>query len=171
MKICCLRATVYTDTGFINTKSLKQNTCYQGYSCENFIHIDPMRGRKESGDSLFFFATDIGAPALLILENVIKLLCLIILLLHKPVSCILDNYQANHTHNDKTNLNSKLASWNVDGKVEWLPTEPSSFSGVILLFYKSWILSMIACGKDGITGIEKVAGDTVDIMKWLNFFI
>ena len=74
MKIYHLWATVYTDTGFINIKSLKQKTCYQGYSCENFIHIDPMRDRKEARDSLFCFTTDVSAPAELILVDAYDLL-------------------------------------------------------------------------------------------------
>ena len=53
LKICCLRATVYTDTGFINTRSLAQNTCYLGYSAKNFIRIIPMRdAKKETPNSL-----------------------------------------------------------------------------------------------------------------------
>ena len=37
------------------------------------------------------------------------------------------------------------------------------------LVYEARILSMIACGKDDIPGIEKVTGDTVDITEWLDF--
>ena len=61
-----LRASVYTDTGFINVKSLAQNTCYQGYSAENFVYIDPMRDRKDCTDSLMNFAHSVGAPAQII---------------------------------------------------------------------------------------------------------
>ena len=50
LKIRRLRAICYTDTGFINVKSLAQNTCYQGYSAENFIYIDPMRDRTDCAD-------------------------------------------------------------------------------------------------------------------------
>ena len=57
---------MYTDTGFIKTKSLAQNTCYQGYSSENFIKIIPMRDQKDAPDSLLAFAHDVGAPAELI---------------------------------------------------------------------------------------------------------
>ena len=69
LKIRCLRATVYTDTGFIKTKSLAQNTCYQGYSSENFIKIIPMRDQKEAPDSLLTFTHDVGAPAELISDH------------------------------------------------------------------------------------------------------
>ena len=66
LKICCLKATVFTDTGFINRTSLAQNTCYQGYFGENFIKIIPTRDQKDAPDSLLAFAHDVGTPAELI---------------------------------------------------------------------------------------------------------
>ena len=74
LKIRRLRATVYTDTGFIKTKSLAQNTCYQGYSSENLIKIIPMRNQKEAPDSLLIFVHDVGAPAELISDYVAMLI-------------------------------------------------------------------------------------------------
>ena len=62
LKICWLKATVFTDTGFINRTSLAQNTCYQGYSAKNFIKSIPMRDRKDAPDSLLAFVHDVGAP-------------------------------------------------------------------------------------------------------------
>ena len=69
LKVCRLRTTFYTDTGFINVKSLTQNTCYQGYSTENFIYIDPMRKEKNCADSLLNFVNSIGAPAEMISDS------------------------------------------------------------------------------------------------------
>ena len=66
LKICRLKATVFTDTDFINRTSLAQNTCYQGYSAKRFIKIIPMRDRKDVSDSLLAFAHDVGDPAELI---------------------------------------------------------------------------------------------------------
>ena len=43
LKICQLKTTIFTDTGFISTKSLAQNTYYQGYFAENFVYIIPMK--------------------------------------------------------------------------------------------------------------------------------
>ena len=36
-KINRIRASVFTDTCFVNVKLMRQNTCYQGYSCDNLI--------------------------------------------------------------------------------------------------------------------------------------
>ena len=37
------------------------------------------------------------------------------------------------------------------------------------LVYEAEILSIIARGKDGVPGLEKIRGDIVDIMKYLDF--
>jgi hypothetical protein len=64
-----LQASIYYDTGFINTTSIKQNTCYQGFSSENFIHIVPMKKQTEAGEALTDFAHDVGAPAEIITDR------------------------------------------------------------------------------------------------------
>ena len=66
LKVCCLKATVFTDTGYINRTSLAQNTYYQGYSAEHFIKIIPMKDQKDAPDSLLAFAHDVGAHVELI---------------------------------------------------------------------------------------------------------
>ena len=73
-KIHRLCASCYTDTGFINVKSLAQNTCYQGYSAENFIYIDPMRDRTDCADSLMNFVNTVGAPAELVSDHAAMLI-------------------------------------------------------------------------------------------------
>ena len=69
LKIRCLKATVFTDTSFINRTSLAQKKCYQGYFAENFIKIIPMRDQRDAPDSLLAFANDVGAPAELISDH------------------------------------------------------------------------------------------------------
>ena len=169
MKIRRLRATVYTDTGFINIKSLKQKTCYQGYSCENFIHIDPLRDRKEAGDSLFRFAKDVGAPAELISDNASELLGF-----NSTFA-----KQARFLHIRQSGCETKTQRQNrfelETGilKRQWKSRMATNRAAKRLwdfcLVYEARILSMIARGKDGIPGIEKVTGDTVDITEWLDF--
>ena len=40
--------------------------------------------------------------------------------------------------------------------------------GTVLL-YKAQIISIIAKGKNGVPGLEKMTGDTVDITEYLDF--
>ena len=49
LKVRRLKATVFTDTGFINRKSLARNVCYQGFSAENFICIILMKDVGREG--------------------------------------------------------------------------------------------------------------------------
>ena len=51
---------MFTDTGFINRKSLAGNVCYQNYFTENFICIISMKDRKDAVDSLVTFAHNVG---------------------------------------------------------------------------------------------------------------
>ena len=69
LKILHLQTRVYTDTVFINVKSLAQNTCYQGYSVENVVYVDSMRDMKDYAESFMNFAHSVGAPAEIILDS------------------------------------------------------------------------------------------------------
>ena len=171
LKIRWLRDTVYTDTGFINARSLAQNTCYQGYSTENFIQIYPMSDEKECGDSLMQFAQDVGAPA----ENISDGAPLLIgrasnfakklrFLNIKQSSCEPNSQRQNNFEGDtrllKRRWKNRMATNNCPKRV-W------DYS----LVYEAQILYIIARGKDGIPGLEKVTGDTVDITEYLDFGI
>ena len=74
LKIYQLKATVFTDTGFINRTSFAQNTCHQGYSAEKFIKIILMRDRKDTPNSLMAFEHDVGAQAELISDHAAMLI-------------------------------------------------------------------------------------------------
>ena len=169
LKICRLKATVFTDTGFINRTSLAQNTCYQGYSAENFIKIIPMRDQKDALDSLLAFVHDVGAPTELILDHAAMLIgpqCEYAkqarFLNIKQSSCE-PHTQRQNCLEDETRLlkrrwknrmatnNTLLQAWD------------------FALVYESEILSMIARGDDLIPGLEKITGETVDITEYLDF--
>ena len=63
LKMWWLKATLISDRGFMNVQSLCQNTCYQGYSLQNFVHIHLMHNQKEKGYYCMDFAHDIRALA------------------------------------------------------------------------------------------------------------
>ena len=50
MKVRRSKVFVYSDTGFVKVASLKQHTCYQGYSLESFVYIHPMPKQTEARD-------------------------------------------------------------------------------------------------------------------------
>ena len=169
LKLRLLKATVYTDTGFIKTKSLAQNTCYQGYSSENFIKIIPMRDQKEAPDSLLSFAHDVGAPAELISDHANLLVgpqCEFAkkarFLNIKQTSC--EPYTQRHNNFEGENRLLKRR-WKNQMATNNTPLRMWDYA----LVYESEILSMIPCGDDLIPGLEKITGETVDITEYLGF--
>ena len=169
LKIRRLRATVYTDTGFINTKSLAQNTCYQGYSSDNFIKIIPMRDQKDAPDSLLAFAHDVGAPAELISDHAAMLIgpqCEYAkkarFLNIKQSSC-----EAHTQRHNKFEGETRLLKRRWKNRMATNDTPLRAWD--YALVYESEILSMIARGDDLIPGLEKITGETVDITEYLDF--
>ncbi len=58
-----LNVTIYTDTFFSKTKSLKGNTCCQLFTDgKGFIHSIPMKSKKNAGKALREFIQDFGIP-------------------------------------------------------------------------------------------------------------
>ena len=169
LKIRRLKATVFTDTGFINRTSLAQNTCYQGYSAEKFIKIIPMRDKKDAPYSLLAFAYDVGAPAELISDHAVMLVgpqCEYVkqarFLNIKQSSC--EPYtQRQSGFEGETRLLKR--HWKNRMATNNTPLKAWDFA----LVYESEILSMIAQRDDLIPGLEKITGETVDIIEYLDF--
>ena len=169
VRICQLKATVFTDTGFINRTSLAQNTCHQGYSAEKIIKLIPMRDRKDAADSQLAFVHNVGAPAELISDNVAMLVgpkCEYAMqarfLNIKQSSCEPYTQRQNefegetrllkcHWKNQMATNNTLLRAWDY------------------ALVYELEIVSMIAQGDNLIPGLEKITGEIVDITNYLDF--
>ena len=164
-----LKANVFSDTGFINVKSLRQNMCYQGYSLQNFVYICSIRDQKEAGRSLMEFFNNIGALAeivsdhtSLLLEKNLEFTKTAYFIHIKQSSCEPHTQKQNDFEGDiwllKWQWKIKMASNNIP---KWL----WDYS----LVYKSRILSIIAWRSDGMPGLEDITGNTIDITEWLDF--
>jgi hypothetical protein len=169
LKMRRIRATVYSDTGFISTKSLRQNTCYQGFSCENFIHIVPMKKQTEAGDALMDFAHDVGAPAEIITDGAPLLIgkesdfAKTARFLRSKLSSCEPGTQKQNLFEGETRLFKRR--WKICMSTKNVPKRLWDFG----LVHEARILSMIARGSDGIPGLEKLTGDTIDITEYLDF--
>ena len=169
MKIRRLRATVYSDTGYVNVRSLKQHTCYQGFSSENMVQIYPMRDEKEASSALLDFAHDVGAPAELITDSANLLqghnsdFAKKARFLNIPLHATEPGTQRQNKFEGETRILKRR--WKIRMVEDNIPKRVWDFG----LVYEARILSMIARGPDGIPGLEKITGDTVDITEWLDF--
>ena len=168
-KINRIRASVFTDTCFVNVKSMKQNTCYQGYSCDNLIRIYPMRSQTDAAQSLIDFAHEVGAPDTITSDEAP--------LLQGPQCLFRKNanflHSALYSAEAGTQKQNRYEGENGILKARWksqmreynIPKRLWDYS----LQYEAQILSMIARGSDGIPGLERVTGNRVDITEWLDF--
>ena len=104
LKIYRWKATVFTDTAFINRTFLAQNTCYQGYSAEKFIKIIPMRDRKDTPDSPMTFAHDVAALAELLPNHATMLIGPNASMQRKHASSISSSHFVNRILNVKMSL-------------------------------------------------------------------
>ena len=170
LKICRLKATVFTDTGFINRTSLAQNTCYQGYSAENYIKMISMSDvKKDAPDRLLAFAHAVGAPAELISDHAAMLIgpqCEYAKQARFPnikqPSC--EPYtQRQNSFEGETRLLKRR--WKNRMATNNTPLRCWDFA----LVYEAEILSMIARGDDLILGLKKITGETIDITEYLDF--
>ena len=169
MKLRRLKATMYTDTVPINVKSLRQNTCYQSYTCENFVHIHPMRNQKEAAASLHRLAEDVGIPAELVSDSA-PLLVGPQSDFVKQANFLRTQIRSSEPHTQRQNEDEGTTRilkrrWKNRMSMNNIPKRLWDFG----LVYEAQILSMIARGKDGIPGLEKLTGDTCDITEWLDF--
>jgi hypothetical protein len=65
-----LNMTMYTDTCFASTKSLRQNTCSQVWTdSQGYVHVDLMRSKMETHLSLDNLANTVGIPNTIFCDN------------------------------------------------------------------------------------------------------
>ena len=169
LKVRSLKPTVFTDTIFINRKSLAGNVCYQGYFVENFIRVIPLKDRKDAADSLMTFAHDVEAPAEIVSDHTGKLIG------HKPKFAEKARFlsikqspcepytQRQNYFEDETRLCKRC--WKNLMVTDNCPLWVLDFA----LVYEAEILSMITRGDDLVPGLEKITRETVDITEYLDF--
>ena len=167
-----LNTTVYTDTFFSKTKSVRQNVCAQIYtSGENYYYVHPMRDHKKLSlaDSLQHFVDDVGVPHTLFSDGANEMLGK-----STPFSRLCHHYRIAQRHTEPYSPWQNKAERGIGHvKRRWkrrmirrrVPKQLWDYG----VQYEAEILSRIASGKDGRTGIERFTGDTADISEWADF--
>ena len=164
-----LRATFYTDTLFSKVTSIKGNRCAQLYCSGNFVKVLPMKAKSHVGQSLQDFADDIGVMDELVCDGA------------KEETGPRTEFMKTVRHlRIKLRQTEPYSPWQNDAerkigdvKKRWrhkmvqrnIPQRLWDYG----LVYEADIISRIARGPDGRTGIEELTGDTPDISEWLDF--
>jgi hypothetical protein len=164
-----LNSTFYTDMMFSKFKSLNGHSCAQVFCSDDIIQVYPLSTKAHAYRALQSFVDEIGIPNKLVLDGAGEQVgpksefVSITHKLHIPLKQT-EAYTPRQNRAEfvigelKRRWRSNLANKDVPKRL-W-------DYGII---YEAEILSRIARGPDGRTGIERVTGETPDISEWLDF--
>ena len=165
-----LNTEFYTDTVFTKIKSLNQCTCFQLWTDGNgFIYVDPLRSKKDIVNSLNNVVENVGIPRKIISDGASEEVGENSRF-HKRVRYL--NIATHRTEpysqwqNRAENSVGKLkARWKRRMVRRRVPSRVWDYG----LVYEAEIMSRMASGYDGRTGMERITGDTCDISEWTDF--
>ena len=165
-----LNCTIYTDTMFSKTKSLKSNTCCQIFTDgKGFIWAYPMKSKKEAGYALYDFLDKVGKPKKIIYDGSLEQT--------GPGTyfqkVIIKNHIDTHKNEAETQKFNRAEDSIRELKRRWkqriirrrAPKRIWDF-GIV---WEAQILSRMARHNNDFTGMERITGNTVDISEWLDF--
>ncbi len=167
-----LNTTVFTDTFFSKTKSVRQNTCAQLYTTgENFYYVHPMRDHKKANlaNSLQHFVEDVGVPHTMFSDGANEMIGP-----NTEFNRLCHHYRIAQRHTEPYSPWQNKAEPGIGHlKRRWkrrmirrrVPKQLWDFG----FQYESEIMSRTASGRDQRTGIERLTGDTPDISEWTDF--
>ena len=167
-----LNDTYFTDTFFMNVKSLKQNTCGQVYTNGSHTAVYPMLDvtQVRVGATLTSFSEDFGIPDTLVAD------------LHASQVGIHTDFRkevnrlkiklrmtekGRHSQNyaAEQEIQGLKRRWKALMNEKQVPRRLWDYGMV----YMAEIMSRTARGNEGIPGLQRVLGHTIDISEWLDF--
>jgi hypothetical protein len=165
-----LNVTLYTDTMFSKTKSLKGYTCCQIYTDgQGFIWAAPMRSKKEAGQTLRRLIQDVGIPRKIAYDGAKEQV--------GPGSefqrALIKYHIDDHRSEPETPNQNRAEDSIREVKRRWkqrimkrrVPKRVWDFA----ITWESEILSRMCRHNNDYTGFERITGDTIDISEWLDF--
>ena len=165
-----LNFTLFSDTMFAKTKSLKGFTCCQVYADgEGFVWADPMKSKSEAGRTLKRLIQDVGIPNKIVSDGAPEQI--------GPGSefqKLMRTYDIRgHQNEAKTQKYNRAEDAIRECKRRWkqriirrrVPKRVWDFG---IVWESEILLRMCRHGND-FTGMERVTGDTPDISEWLDF--
>ena len=165
-----LNTTFYTDTLFAKCKSIIGNTVAQVYTDgQGFVHVDPRTSKALAGLTLDTLTETVGVPNKIIYDGAQEQI--------GPNSHFQKSMRKHRIQGHQTEPYSQWQNRAEDSvrelKRRWkrrmikrrAPKRIWDFGFV----YEAEILSRIARGRDGRTGIERITGDSCDISEWVDF--
>jgi hypothetical protein len=164
-----LRTTFYTDTMFSKVTSIKGNKCAQVFCSDNFVRIYPMRSKSEAGQALQDFADDVGVMDELVCDNAAEQTGprsdFMKTVRHLKIKLRTTEPHTPKQNDAKRKIGKIKKRWRHHMITKQVPRRLWDYG----LVYESEIMSRMARGPEGRTGVEEITGDSPDISEWLDF--
>ena len=165
-----LQTRIYTDTLFSKTLSLSGNKCAQVFTDGQFTAIYPLSSKTYVGQALSNFIDKVGIPDRLTADLAGEqtgqsTLFQKLVRLHRIDMQWSEKQTGKQNHKAEREIGLLKQRWHrrmTDGNV---PKRLWDFG----LVYEAGILSRVARGQDGRSGIERLSGETPDISEWVDF--
>ena len=161
---------LFTDTLFSKTLSLSGNKCAQVFTDGQYTAVYPMASKSQAGHALAQFIDEVGVPARLTAdlagEQTGASTLFSKLVRHHRIDIEWsEKGTGKQNHRAEREIGLLKQRWRRRMADLNVPKRLWDYG----LVYEAGILSRVARGQDGRTGIERLAGDTPDISEWLDF--
>ena len=164
-----LRTTFYTDTMFSKIRSIKGNKCAQVFCSENFIRVYPMKSKSEAGQALQDFADDVGVMDEIMCDNAAEQTGpgseFMKMVRHLKIKLRSTEPHTPRQNDAERKIGEVKKRWRHRMITKTVPRRLWDYG----LVYESEIMSRMARGPEGRTGMEEITGDSPDISEWLDF--
>ena len=165
-----LHTRFHTDTLFSKTTSLSGNKCAQLFTEGHFTAVYPLPSKAQVGQALAQFIDKAGIPDKLTADMAGKqfgesTLFRKLVRMHRVDIHWTDCHTGKQNHRAEREIGLLKQRWHRRATDLHVPKRLWDFG----LVYEAGILSRVARGQDGRTGLERLSGDTPDISEWIDF--
>ena len=165
-----LHTRFHTDTLFSKTTSLSGNKCAQLFTDGHFTAVYPLPSKAQVGQALAQFIDDVGIPDKLTADMAGEqfgesTLFRKLVRMHRVDIHWTERHTGKQNHRAEREIGLLKQRWHRRATDLHVPKRLWDFG----LVYEAGILSRVARGQDGRTGLERLSGDTPDILEWIDF--
>ena len=165
-----LNTQLYTDTLFSKTLWLSGNKCAQVFTDGGFTAVYPMTSKAHAGQALADFIDQVGVPDKLTADLAGEqtggnTLFQKLSRYHRIGMHWAEKGTGKQNHKAEREIGLLKQRWRQRMQDRKIPTRLWDYG----LVYEAGLLSRVARGHDGRSGIERLTGETPDISEWIDF--
>ena len=165
-----LQTRIYTDTLFSKTTSLSGNKCAQVFTDGQFTSVYPMVSKAHVGQALARFIDEVGIPDKMTADMAGEqvgesTMFQKLVRMHRIDMHWIERNTGKQNHRAEREIGLLKQRWHRRAMDLHVPRRLWDYG----LVYEAGVLSRVARGHDGRSGLERLSGDTPDISEWIDF--